>query len=97
MEVKMNQSNEEKINRLELELLQAGRLEHELNAIIDAKDEEIASLKSEVSDLEHERKDNDALLWKVSEQQKEIERLQAACGKYAVLLAAHGIILEGDK
>jgi hypothetical protein len=38
--------------------------------------DEIARLEEQVDDLEHERKDNDALLWKVAEQQKEIERLK---------------------
>jgi uncharacterized small protein (DUF1192 family) len=86
MEVKMNQDELSKIRKLVdvalgpsscvLSLYEACQKMPALLAEIDR-------LKSEVSDLEHERKDNDALLWKVAEQQKEIERLRAALEEYA--------------
>lgn len=46
-----------------------------------------------IADLEHERKDNDALLWKVAEQQKEIERLraQAQADEYALSEALNSV------
>lgn len=38
--------------------------------------DELAAARAEITDLEHNRKDNTALLWKVEQQQKELERLR---------------------
>ena len=37
---------------------------------------QIAAAQIEIADLEHNRKDNTALLWKVEQQQRELERLR---------------------
>jgi hypothetical protein len=43
---------------------------------------EVRRLQAKLADLEHERADNHVLLWKVAEQQNELERLRAIvdCG-----------------
>ncbi len=40
------------------------------------------ALRAEIADLEHNRRDNTALLWKVEQQQREIERLRAEIAAY---------------
>jgi hypothetical protein len=84
MEVKMNQDELNEIGKRAENyrpvILSCGHGTDEIAMIADIRAllAEIDRIEEQVDDLEHERKDNDALLWKVAEQQKEIERLRAA-------------------